>query len=337
MQLYLDSYGVHLGVENGMFRLKPKNNAEQLIAVGKVKCIFVSKGASLSSDAVLLSLENAIPMIFTDFLGRSQGYIWSGQFGSVSTIRKKQALISSRPEGLEFIRQILIVRAERQVENLQIMTECKELEQVNIREDLQILQRQIKRWQNWIYKKSDSFDDIAASYRGMEGTATRHYFKAMMSLIPQKWNFEKREKRPAYDSFNALLNYLYGMLYPLVELSLIKSGLDPYMGILHTDRYNRPTMVYDCIEPYRHWAERVAVIELIAKNKLDENADFDCMDEKEGIRLSTKGKNIVIPTMLDFLDAREQFEGQMRKRTTHIDLDAQILASKIRVFDISSI
>jgi CRISPR-associated protein Cas1 len=58
-------------------------------------------------------------------------------------------------------------------------------------------------------------------------------------------NFTSRQKRPAYDPFNVLLNYLYGMLYTAVHLSLLKSGLDPYMGILHADRYGAtPTLVF---------------------------------------------------------------------------------------------
>lgn len=56
---------------------------------------------------------------------------------------------------------------------------------------------------------------------------------------------------PAFDAFNSLLNYLYGMLYVMVEMALVKAGIDPYMGILHADEYQKITMVYDCIEPYR--------------------------------------------------------------------------------------
>ncbi|MCB9349590.1 MAG: CRISPR-associated endonuclease Cas1 [Lewinellaceae bacterium] len=28
--------------------------------------------------------------------------------------------------------------------------------------------------------------------------------------------------------------------------------------MLHADEYNRPTLVFDMIEPYRHWAEWIA-------------------------------------------------------------------------------
>jgi CRISPR-associated protein Cas1 len=57
VQIYLDSYGAYLGVENGMFWLKPKHNPGRHLAVPKVKCIFVTKGVQVSSDAMLLALS----------------------------------------------------------------------------------------------------------------------------------------------------------------------------------------------------------------------------------------------------------------------------------------
>ncbi len=340
MQLYLDSYGAFLGVDNGMFWLKPKNSTGQHIALRKLKCIFATKGINVSTDAVLLALENGIPFIFIDQLGRSKGYIWSGQFGSVSTIRKKQALFSDRQEGMQWVRETLTYRVEQQVETLKLIKNTtaelgllsKEFIQV-FNENLPLLDRQHKRWQNWVIKKNDSIDDIAAAYRGMEGTGSRHYFQSLSKSLPDHWQFDKREKRPAYDAFNALLNYLYGMLYPIVELGLIKSGLDPYMGVHHTDRYNRPTMVYDCIERYRHWAERVAVLEIVYKTQLDPEKDFEIPSEMEGIRLAASGKQKVIGTMLEYLEAKEIYNGQLRKRSTQIDLDAQSLAGRIKNFD----
>jgi len=337
MQLYLDSFGAYLGIDNAMFWLKPKSSNGQHIAVRKVKCIFATRGVQVSSDAILMALDNGIPFIFIDNVGRSLGYIWGGQFGSVSTVRKKQALFSGQHEGMEWVRGVLTQRLERQIESLQLIrAHFKDKNMLNeqfdtaFADNMPMMERQLKRWQNWLLRKNDSLDDIGATYRGMEGTGSRHYFQTISTALPEIWQFEKRAKRPAYDSFNALLNYLYGMLYPMVELGLIKSGLDPYMGVHHTDRYNRPTMVYDCIELYRHWAERVAVLGLAMAEKLDPDKDFQVPTELEGVRLANSGKQLVIGTMLEFMEGRELHGGQLRKRSTHIDLDAVALATRLR-------
>ncbi|MFO7558792.1 MAG: CRISPR-associated endonuclease Cas1 [Desulfobacterales bacterium] len=57
--------------------------------------------------------------------------------------------------------------------------------------------------------------------------------------MPEKYQFSGRSRRPAKDPFNAVLNYCYGMLYSRVEKACILSGLDPFVGFLHTDNYNK--------------------------------------------------------------------------------------------------
>ena len=73
--------------------------------------------------------------------------------------------------------------------------------------------------------------------------------------IPAEMRFEARSQHPAKDIVNAMLNYGYGLLYNKIEGSLIKVGIDPYVGILHRDDYNRPVLAYDVIELYRVWVD----------------------------------------------------------------------------------
>jgi CRISP-associated protein Cas1 len=179
----------------------------------------------------------------------------------------------------------------------------------------------------WSYS-GESAQALAGAFRGWEGTATRYYFQSLSAWLPPAYQFAFRSKRPAYDPFNALLNYLYGMLYPMVELGLMKAGLDPYTGVLHADEYNRPTMVYDAIEMYRHWSERVA-LELCRQDRLPPDAFTDT--EREGVRLAAPGKGIVIEAFLSFMQEKV-IQRRMRKRATHIDLDATRLAANLKTF-----
>ena len=45
--------------------------------------------------------------------------------------------------------------------------------------------------------------------------------------------------------------YAYGVLYGLVEKACIVAGLDPFVGFLHTDNYNKTSLVFHLIEPFR--------------------------------------------------------------------------------------
>jgi hypothetical protein len=64
-----------------------------------------------------------------------------------------------------------------------------------------------------------------------------------------------------------MLNYLYGVLASEITIALQAYGLDPALGIFHTDKDNRASLTYDLIEPARpvldrwflHWLKSATV------------------------------------------------------------------------------
>lgn len=329
MQIYVDSYGAYLGVCNGMFHVKPRHSEGRAFAVREVSAILLAKGVSVSSDALLLAIEHAIPVLLLDGLERPAGQVWHGQFGSISTIRKHQALFANDLQGMEWVRQVLVQRGEHQMALLARLQESARLE-APIHDALQWAQEGIAAIRHkllgWAYQ-GERAQAIAGTFRGWEGTATRFYFQALSQWLPESYAFAFRSKRPAYDPFNALLNYLYGMLYPMVELALMKAGLDPCTGVLHADEYNRPTMVYDCIELYRHWPEEVA-LQLCQSQRLPSDAFVET--ERDGVRLAQSGKGLVVETFLEYMHQKTDYKGVVRKRITHLDLDANRLATMLK-------
>ncbi|MCB0580633.1 MAG: CRISPR-associated endonuclease Cas1 [Phaeodactylibacter sp.] len=328
MQLYLDSYGAFLGVRNGMFYVKPRYGEGQALPLRQVKAIFLCRGVRVSTDALELAIRSGIPVLLTDGIGRPLGQVWSGQFGSIATIRKNQALFSLSLAGLRYVAGLLRRRAEGQLQVLSRLKEQYRIAEEGWERGVEVIQGIMERHKQ--VKAVADKEALKQSLRGWEGTATRHYFQLLATALPPQYAFNGRSKRPAYDPFNALLNYLYGMLYPMVELAQMKAGLDPYAGILHADEYNRPTLVFDMIEPYRHWAEWVAV-RLCRDGLLPPDAFED--SEREGFWLARPGKSVVIDAFLQYLDEKVSLQGSLRRRATHIDLDAMRLAGALREMD----
>src|SRR5690606_13178328 len=83
----------------------------------------------------------------------------------------------------------------------------------------------------WLPDKNLNLNEVAATFRGWEGTASRGYFYCISLILPEEYEFKKRMQHPAYDRFNACINYMYGILYGMIEVALIKAGIDPYMGV----------------------------------------------------------------------------------------------------------
>ena len=347
MQLFLDSFGAFLGVRNGQFMVRTgTNRSEHLFAVREVNVIFLTRGTTHTTDALILALNNDIPLVILDAIGHPIGQVWSGKFGSIATIRRNQILFAVNTEGWLWLAKHLKKKIDTQNAVLHQFSiyfnhndnALRRLGKVTAA--MQGLSNNFDRWQP---TDADPNTWAANTFRAWEATASRHYFRFLAAVVPPQYAFENRNFRPALDKFNCLLNYLYGILYSYVELALMKSGIDPSIGILHVDRYNRPTMVYDFIEPYRHWADTVA-LQLIFNGSLPEDAFADVPDfmrdadgdpEAQGFWLGKTGKPIVVKTFLDFMDTHIPHKHYQQKRFIILDLDAQAFATILKKYAIT--
>jgi CRISP-associated protein Cas1 len=147
--------------------------------------------------------------------------------------------------------------------------------------------------------------------QGLEGMASRIYFEAISSIMPEKYRFEGRSRNPAKDEFNAMLNYGYGVLYSLVQKACIIAGLDPYVGFLHTDSYNKKSLVFDIIECFRFYVDEVVVC--LFSKRMVKDEFFEPLEQ--GIGLSKDGK----ATLIDALN--KSFEELVSERQFHENKD----------------
>ncbi|OHB91174.1 MAG: CRISPR-associated endonuclease Cas1, partial [Planctomycetes bacterium RIFCSPHIGHO2_12_42_15] len=166
-------------------------------------------------------------------------------------------------------------------------------------------------------------EEIRGSIMGIEGSGGRIYFEAVSFIMPDRYKFEGRSRNPAKDEFNTLLNYTYGILYSKVEKACIIAGLDPYVGIIHTDHYNKKSMVFDIIENYRIWADET-VIKLFAGREVKQE-HFDKLEN--GFTLNKEGKAMLVSAFNAFLDESIRYSGRNIKRGDIIQFDCHKIAN----------
>ncbi len=340
MQLYLDSYGAYLSVRNGMFALRTKAGGEQQFAVRQVGAILLTAGTAMSADAALLAASENIPLLLIDADTHAPlAHLSSGQSVSLAAIRRNQALFSRLPEGFAWAAGLLALKIERQMALLESLggeAAATQAFRDGLAPALKAMSAQAKALKSWALPPVADFVPAltAERFRGQEGTASRAYFQQLGRYLPPGLGFEARQGHPAYDPFNALLNYLYGMLYTAVHLAALKNGLDPYMAVLHADQYGaKPTLSYDMIEPYRPWADAVA-ISLAGTPELLQGALFRPNPDERGLWLSPAGKGRVIDAMLAFLGTPSAYQGRQVRRSAQIDLDAQKLAVFLKEYKV---
>ncbi|MCF8245174.1 MAG: CRISPR-associated endonuclease Cas1 [Saprospiraceae bacterium] len=336
MQLFLDTYGVFLGVRNGAFHVKPRQSEAASFAVREVNAIFLTRGGYVTTDAMVLALEHNIPIVLLDAIGHPVGQLWSGQFGSTSLVRRNQVLFSTHEAGWRWSAGWLWRKVDAQRRLLVGIEKALDVEdeayhgfQKKLTRAIPVMKHSANCFERWSADMSLGKSAIAATFRGWEGTASRHYFRCLSAALPVEWQFEGRSFRPAKDAFNALLNYLYGILYAQIEVALIKAGIDPSLAILHADQYNRPTMVYDFIEPYRPWADRVAF--LLCKNGKLTPTSFE-QTEADGVRIGSPEKTVLVKAWFDFVEEKVLFGKNYIKRLAMLDLEAVALAGTLKKF-----
>lgn len=98
MEIVLNSYGTSLSCENEAFIVRNCNGSQRIPTDG-VTAILINKGASMTSDAVMLAVDRQIQIHFMDRKGIPIGLVWSYKYGSVSTIRKKQIDFCNSQQG----------------------------------------------------------------------------------------------------------------------------------------------------------------------------------------------------------------------------------------------
>lgn len=324
MELVINTFGTALNRDNNSFVISTKEG-RQIIPADSVSSIQVGRGVSLTSDAIMLAVEKEIEIFFNDKTGTPLGRIWSHKYGSISTIRKGQINFTFSHEALLWIKQVICTKIEnQQALILMLQTEDK----VQKRNS----QKAISRLEDYKTKIShlegDIVSDVASSLRGWEGVASKIYFEALNSILPQELRFASRSQKPAMDIVNAFLNYGYGILYGKVESALIKAGIDPYVGVLHRDDYNRPVLVYDVIEIYRVWVDYV-VYNICQEVITDE---YYSVKEDGSYWLENLGRRVLIQSFNDYLEDIVTIEGLQRSRITQIQLYAQRLAQKLKDF-----
>ncbi len=325
MELVINTFGTALNRDNNSFVISTKEG-RQTIPSDSVSSIQVGKGVSLTSDAIMLAVEKEIEIFFNDKTGTPLGRIWSHKYGSISTIRKGQINFTFSHEALQWIKQVICTKIEnQQALILMLQTEDK----VQKRNS----QKAISRLEDYKTKIShlegDIVSDVASSMRGWEGVASKIYFEALNSVLPSELQFATRSQKPAMDIVNAFLNYGYGILYGKVESALIKAGIDPYVGVLHRDDYNRPVLVYDVIELYRVWVDYV-VYNIACQEVITD--EYYSVREDGSYWLENLGRRVLIQSFNDYMEDIVTIDGLQRSRITQIQLYAQRLAQKLKDF-----
>ena len=320
MQLVLNTFGAYLSRRGELFKVKVDGQSTE-ISARKVRSILISTGAAFSSDAVQLAVEKNIDILFLDKYGDPFGRVWHGRPGSTTAIRRMQFAAAETDLG----RQLALGWVERKFDNQIVLLTRMRDRRTRLSAQLTEAIGSLKTLKVQTQEVTGNIDAARQTLLGLEGRAGRTYWAAVSLLLPTHYRFEGRSRNPAKDPFNCLLNYAYGILYGTVERACLLAGLDPYIGFVHTDHYNKPSLVFDLIEQYRIWADET-VLGLFSARKIKKDL-FDRL--QNGLTLNKPGKAVLIEAFTAFLDEAIRYRGRNITRRDSIQFDLHSIANEL--------
>jgi CRISPR-associated protein Cas1 len=118
-----------------------------------------------------------------------------------------------------------------------------------------------------------------AELLGLEGAGAAAYFTSLQELLSptldERLQFGGRNRRPPRDRFNALLGYLYGMLYREVVQAIVSVGLHPGIGFYHQPRSASQPLGLDLVELFRVPLVDMPLVAAVNRRTFDADSDFD--------------------------------------------------------------
>jgi CRISPR-associated protein Cas1 len=222
MIVHVLEHGAHVGRKEDRLVVRlPKDGTEASYPIHQVESVVVHGYGQISTQALRLCADHEVAVQWMTGSGMVMGAFVQFAHSAQRHLRQFRAL-ESEPERLRLSRQLVTAKVDAQFHFLQ-----RGLRGDDRPDGGELLAR--------IRHKLRQVDSAELdTLLGLEGAAAAAYFEGLSLLLKPdldvRLRYVRRSRRPAADRFNALLNYLYGMLYRQVLGSILAVGLHPGVG-----------------------------------------------------------------------------------------------------------
>jgi len=323
MQLVLDDYGLSLEKKENMFSIR-LGDTERTVSPVKIGAIHIYKTTMISTAALLMAAENDIPVLIYDSYYKPRIRVWQSNFSSTGEVRILQPAFCQSKGGMWWARHLIALKTEGQLHNLTMFKD-------KFRSAAEMVAELMPRMQNMLLQINALPEDVSKidTLMGYEGIASAWYWQGLNTVLDDAV-FIRRIQRNPTDPFNACLNYLYGILYGKVEGALLAYGLDPFVGLMHAEGYGKKCLVYDCIEPFRPWAELLLLEAFRTKTLLSTHFEYN----NEKLTIAKEGRKVLVSSFIKFLNEKTLMNGRRTVRNDQVTALCSEMAQAVKNFKI---
>lgn len=294
--LYVTRRGRALTRRNQAFAVT-EDGAELLaIPPARLDRIELGPGCEADDDVLRHALAHGVDVALVDGWGDSVGTL-ERPIGPRAGLHLAQARLAIAPDArLDLARRIVDGRLRNQRALLRRLNRK--------RADSDVTDAALAL--NRLLRKLPAAVDVPA-LMGLEGAAAAAYWPALGRCLEQGWRLDRRRRRPPPAPVNLVISYLSAMLHRDLAAFVVRHGLHPGFGALHSARDGAQACVSDLIEEFRApLVEGLAVY--LFNNRVLSRADFLTTDAPDGqpgtavCRIQATGRDRLIRGYEGWLD-----------------------------------
>ena len=323
MELLVTNFGSFLSKKSERLVLKESGKVVQEIPFHDLKQVVITtKGVSLSTDVIKECVQHGIDIAFLSYNGEPYAKLISPALTGTVKTRREQLMAYYDDRGVQLVKLFIEGKLKNQANVLKYFAKYRKGVDAGLFGEISAMVEKVEAGlKEMAAIKGKCIDDVRGQLMSVEGRAGYCYWQGIKLLFGDKIDFVGREHRGAVDPVNSLLNYGYGMLKNLVESALMRAGLDPYAGFMHTDRAGKVSLVYDFVEEFRQQVVDRVVVAMVNKGiniKMQED------------RLADEIRRDIAARIRERLETRVSFQGKQQKIETIIQVQARRVATFLR-------
>lgn len=268
--LYITTPGTYLHRENEKIVIEiDKQKVAKIPVIGLQSVVCIGYDIMMSPSCMNLCCQSKVSIVFLKMSGRLIGRVMGPQTGNILLRREQFRQTEDVEKRLNIAK--LIIGAKIRNSRTVLQRFCRNNQDYEHNYEIHGAIRKLM----FLLKKAERVH-TEDELRGIEGEASKIYFSKFNHMILKNKSvflFESRSRRPPVDPLNALLSFIYVVLYHDIVSALESVGLDPSAGFFHRDRPGRHSLALDILEEFRPYLADRFVLSMINLSRAEKN-DF---------------------------------------------------------------
>lgn len=247
----------------------------------KINAVGIMGNAQISTQALALLADDEVPVTFLTMTGDVKGQFLPLGNKNLSLRYEQYRMCSDKHARLKLASYLVFQKISSYIDFYRRIQKNEPVE--GMKQIIETFEKSAAR-----ALTAESVEQLL----GIEGASAALHFNQYGRFFKNELRFYSRSKHPPLDEVNAMLSFGYAMLFKLINGILVASGLDPYSGCLHRNKYNRSGLTCDVQEIFRVNYIDAMVLRLcnlgMIKSRHFESGEYGISFTKEGIGIFLK-------------------------------------------------